>query len=91
MIDGNTIMIFGSAPNYPHGIVDPIDKLAKIAKKYDVGMHVDGCLGGFVGTFHKEYKHLYSLDRDGVTSVSLDHHKFALAPKGLSAIIYKTK
>ena len=37
MIDGNTIMIFGSAPNYPHGIVDPIDKLAKIAKKHDVG------------------------------------------------------
>ena len=84
-------MILGSAPNYPHGIIDPIETLAKIAKKRNIGFHVDGCLGGFVGAFNKELKHLYSLDRDGVTSVSLDHHKFALAPKGISTVFYKTK
>ena len=91
LIDKNTIMILGSAPNYPHGIIDPIEKMAKIAIKYKVGMHVDGCLGGFVGTFSKNHRHLYSLDQKGVTSVSLDHHKFALAPKGISTIFYKTK
>lgn len=84
-------MILGSAPNYPHGIEDPIEELAKIANKYNIGFHVDGCLGGFVGTFHPKYKHLYSLDREGVTSVSIDHHKFGLAPKGISSIFYKTK
>ena len=84
-------MTVASAPNYPHGIIDPIDKIAKIAKKHNIGCHVDGCLGGFVGTFHPKYKDLYSLDRDGVTSVSIDHHKFALAPKGISNIFYKTK
>ena len=91
LIDKNTIMILGSAPNYPHGIADPIDKLAKIAIKYKIGFHVDGCLGGFVGTFHNKHKELYSLDREGVTSVSLDQHKFGLAPKGVSSIFYKTK
>ena len=84
-------MIAGSAPNYPHGIIDPIEKLAKIAKKKNVGMHVDGCLGGLVGLFDDNLKKIYSLDRDGVTSVSLDHHKFGLAPKGISTIFYKTK
>lgn len=90
MIDSNTIMLFASAPNYPHGIIDPIPEIAKLAKKYKIGCHVDGCLGGFVGTFHPDTKHLYSLDREGVTSVSLDHHKFALAPKGISTVFYKT-
>lgn len=90
LIDSNTILILGSAPNFPHGIIDPIDKLAQLAKKKNVGFHIDGCLGGFIGLFDDRYKELYSLDREGVTSVSLDHHKFALAPKGISTIFYKT-
>lgn len=52
LIDSNTIMILGSAPNYPHGIIDPIDRIAKLALKKNVGCHIDGCLGGFVGVFH---------------------------------------
>ncbi len=28
LIDSNTILIIGSYPNFPHGIVDPIEKLA---------------------------------------------------------------
>lgn len=91
LIDSNTIMIMGSVPNYPHGVIDPIDKIAALAKRKDVGCHIDGCLGGFVGLFHQEFKDLYSLDRDGVTSVSVDHHKFGLAPKGISTIFYKTR
>lgn len=90
LIDSNTILLIGSAPNFPHGIVDPIDKLAKLALKHKVGLHVDGCLGGFVGLFDENLKKLYSLDREGVTSVSIDHHKFGLAPKGISTIFYKT-
>lgn len=90
LIDDNTIMIMGSVPNYPHGIIDPIEQIAKLAKKKGVGCHVDGCLGGFVGLFLQEWKGLFSLDRNGVTSVSVDHHKFGLAPKGVSTIFYKT-
>lgn len=62
-----------------------------MAKKKKVGFHIDGCLGGLIGVFDEKLKNLYSLDRDGVTSISLDHHKFGLAPKGVGTIFYKTK
>lgn len=91
LIDKNTILIMGSAPDFSHGIIDPIDKLAKLALKHNVGFHIDACLGGFVGLFDDQFKDLYSLDREGVTSVSLDHHKYALSPKGISTVFYKTE
>src|SRR5690606_34901128 len=47
-ITPNAIMIVGSAGNYGHGIIDPIEKLSDIALKHKVGLHVDGCLGGFI-------------------------------------------
>lgn len=53
LIDSQTIMLVGSAPNYPHGIADPIDKIAALGLKYNVGVHVDACLGGFVAGFSK--------------------------------------
>ena len=91
LIDHNTILLIGSYPNYPHGICDPIHQIAKLAKKKKIGFHIDGCLGGFVAAFLKDHQHNISLDIDGVTSVSLDHHKFGLAPKGVSCVIYKHK
>lgn len=93
LIDGNTIMIMGSAPNFPHGIVDPIPEIAKLAKKKNVGMHVDACLGGFVVAFADQLKINipFNFKVDGVTSISIDHHKYGLAPKGVSGIFYKTK
>lgn len=54
-------------------------------------MHIDGCLGGFVAAFDKDSKKTFSIDRDGITSMSIDHHKFALAPKGISTIFFKTR
>lgn len=91
LIDGNTIALYGSYPNYPHGIIDPIRDIAELAKKYKVGFHVDGCLGGFIAAFLPEHKEKFTMDIDGVTSMSLDHHKFGLAPKGISGIFWKTK
>ncbi len=53
LIDHNTIALYGSYPNYPHGIIDPIQDIAKLALKHKIGFHVDGCLGGFVSAFLK--------------------------------------
>ena len=89
LIDGNTIMILGSVPNFPPRCIDPSDKRGKRTKRTNVGGHIYGCLGGFFGVFHNDFQDLFSLDREGVTSISLDHHKFGLAPKGVSAIFYK--
>ena len=95
-ITSSTILIVGSAPNYPFGTVDPIAKLGEIADSRGIGLHVDGCLGGFVTQF---------LDRvpgcadppvcdfrcKGVTSISCDTHKFGYAPKGTSTVLYASK
>ena len=81
----------GSYPNYPHGIIDPVLHMAKLGLKYDIGVHIDGCLGGFVAAFDEEHKKVFSIDTNGITSVSLDHHKFGLAPKGISTVFFKTK
>jgi glutamate/tyrosine decarboxylase-like PLP-dependent enzyme len=56
-------MLLASAPNYPHGIIDPIDQISKLALKYNIGCHIDACLGGFIGTFDPTFKDLYSMDR----------------------------
>jgi sphinganine-1-phosphate aldolase len=53
-ISKNTILIYGSAPSYPQGVIDPISELGEIAVQYNVGLHVDCCLGGFVLPFMKQ-------------------------------------
>lgn len=46
--------LVGSAPQFPHGVMDPIEDIAKLAKKYNTGLHVDACLGGFLIPFMKK-------------------------------------
>src|SRR5690606_35257932 len=53
-IDSNTIALVGSAGNYPYGTIDPIAELGALALKHGIGLHVDGCLGGFILPFGEE-------------------------------------
>jgi glutamate/tyrosine decarboxylase-like PLP-dependent enzyme len=93
-INKNTIAIVGSAPNFPHGIIDDIEELAKIARAHKIGLHVDGCLGGFVLPFiaklGKYAKDIPPFDFRvaGVTSMSADTHKYGYAPKGTSVVLF---
>jgi glutamate/tyrosine decarboxylase-like PLP-dependent enzyme len=91
--NGNTICIVGSAPNFPHGIVDPIKEMSEIARKRGIGFHVDACLGGFVLPWAERlgYPVLeFDFRLPGVTSISADTHKFGYAAKGTSVILYHT-
>lgn len=93
-IGKNTILIVGSAPTYPHGVIDPIGELAKIAKENNIGFHTDACLGGFILPFIKKCGYEipdFDFRVDGVTSISADIHKYGFAAKGASVILYKTK
>ncbi|KAF9439009.1 hypothetical protein BGZ76_001461 [Entomortierella beljakovae] len=93
-INKNTVLIAGSAVNYPHGVMDDIEGLAKLARKYNVGLHVDCCLGSFMVAFAEEagYKlPLFDFRVPGVTAISCDTHKYGFAPKGSSIIMYHTK
>lgn len=88
----NTIMLVGSAISYPHGVIDDIEELSKLALKRGCGLHVDCCLGSFVVPFLNEAGYPtrpFDFSLKGVTSISCDTHKFGFAPKGSSVVMYR--
>ncbi|KAL0421584.1 UNVERIFIED_CONTAM: Sphingosine-1-phosphate lyase [Sesamum latifolium] len=91
-INRNTILIVGSAPGFPHGIIDPIEELGELASTYKICLHVDLCLGGFVLPFARKLGYPvppFDFSVKGVTSISVDVHKYGLAPKGTSVVLYR--
>ncbi len=93
-IDGDTVAIVGSACNYGYGTVDPIDDLSNIALRHGVGLHVDGCLGGFILPFGQELGYdipVFDYRNPGVTSISADTHKYGYAFKGTSVLTFRDK
>jgi len=92
LITKNTILIVGSAPNYPFGTVDPIEELGELAISKKIPLHVDACLGGFLLPFVAKNGHnipLFDFRIPGVTSISADVHKYAYSAKGASVILYR--
>jgi glutamate/tyrosine decarboxylase-like PLP-dependent enzyme len=93
-INRNTIAVVGSAPSYPHGTIDDITAIAKLAVEKKIYCHVDGCLGGFVLPWIKMAGFdlpPFDFAVEGVTSMSCDTHKYGYGPKGLSVILFKGK
>jgi len=93
-IDENTIAIVGSACNYPYGTVDPIEELGELAQARNVGLHVDGCLGGFILAFGEELGYdipPFDFRVPGVTTISADTHKYGYAFKGSSSVLFRDK
>lgn len=91
-INRNTIMLAGSAPPYPYGATDPIDQLSNLALEHDLWLHVDGCIGGMILPFARKLGFPirdFDFDLPGVTSISVDIHKFGYANKGISTILLR--
>jgi glutamate/tyrosine decarboxylase-like PLP-dependent enzyme len=95
LVDDQTIAVMGSACNYPYGTIDPIEQLGELAQRRDVGLHVDGCLGGFILPFGQELGvediPLFDFRVPGVTSISADTHKYGYAFKGSSTLLFRDK
>ena len=92
LVTSNTIMIYASSPTYPQGVIDPIEDLSRVAQEFDIGLHVDACLGGFVLPFLKDSEisvPIFDFRNPGVTSMSADTHKFGNASKGTSVVLYR--
>ncbi len=90
----NTIVMVGSAPSFPHGVIDPIEELSGFARRKNIGFHTDACLGGFVLPFAMKLGYeipLFDFSLPGVTSISVDTHKYGYAAKGTSVVLYRTK
>jgi sphinganine-1-phosphate aldolase len=92
-IDDGTIMVVGSAPCFPYGVIDPIAELAAIAAERGVWMHVDACVGGYIAPFARMLGRpipAFDFAIEGVCSLSADLHKFGLCPKPASTVFYRT-
>lgn len=91
-ITKNTIVIVGSAPSFPHGIIDPIPELSELARERGIGFHTDACLGGFLLPWAEKLGYsfqMFDFRLPGVTSISADTHKYGYAAKGTSVILYR--
>lgn len=93
-ISERTILIMGSAPSYPHGVVDPITEIAALAIERGLLCHVDACVGGYLLPFLRRLGEPippFDFSVPGVTSMSADLHKYGYAAKGASTVFYKTR
>ena len=93
-ITPNTILLVGSAVSYAHGVVDPIEAIGELALEKGLLFHVDACMGGFLLPYFRRLGApvpRFEFDVPGVTSISMDLHKYAFAAKGASVILHRDK
>jgi glutamate/tyrosine decarboxylase-like PLP-dependent enzyme len=93
-IDDDTVLVVGSAPQYPQGVVDPIADIAALAAERDINCHVDACMGGVTLTYLARLGYditPWNFTVPGVTSISVDLHKFGYTAKGASVIMHRSK
>lgn len=93
-IDDNTLMLVGSAPCFPFGLIDPIEALSELAQRRQLWLHVDACVGGYIAPFVR----MNGVDLPpfdfaiaGVSSISGDLHKYGYASKGASTVFFRTQ
>ena len=93
-IDDDTVLVVGSAPQYPQGVIDPIAAIAALADERRINCHVDACMGGMVLPYLArlgEDVPPWSFSVPGVTSISVDLHKFGYTTKGASVIVHRSR
>ena len=91
-VNENTVMLVASAPPYPYGECDPVARISEIARERGLWLHVDACLGGMILPFAREIDSSvpeFDFAIPGVTSISVDLHKYGYATKGVSALLLR--
>jgi glutamate/tyrosine decarboxylase-like PLP-dependent enzyme len=92
-IGRSTIAIVASAPQYPHGVIDPIEEVGAVAARHGLPLHVDACVGGFVLPWIERLGRKlppWDFRVPAVTSISADLHKYAYAGKGASLLLWRS-
>ncbi|MCW4601376.1 aminotransferase class V-fold PLP-dependent enzyme [Janibacter hoylei] len=87
-VTDDTVLLVASAPSYAHGVVDPVEEVAAIAREHGIRCHVDACIGGWVLPFLDDAPP-WTFAVEGVTSISVDLHKYAYTPKGVSLLLHR--
>src|ERR1700758_4893988 len=91
--DGSTVMIVGSAPCFPYGLIDPIEALSDLALERGLWLHVDACVGGYIAPFVRMNGgdvRPFDFELPGVTSMSADLHKYGYCAKGASTVFFRS-
>jgi len=94
LINDHTVLVAGSAPNYPHGVIDPIPELAALAVARNISFHTDACVGGFLLPFIEPLGYRmppFDFRVPGVTTISADVHKYGYCTKGASVLAHRSK
>ncbi len=92
--DENTIMLVGSAPSFPYGLIDPIEQLGTLATEKDIWLHVDACVGGYIAPFVRMNGAPippFDFEVPGVCSMSADLHKYGYCAKGASTVLFRSE
>jgi len=90
----NTVMLYGSAPAFSMGVIDPITDLGKLAEDRDLWFHVDACVGGVLGPFVRKAGYpvpIFDFSLPGVSSISADLHKSGFTAKGASTVTFRSE
>lgn len=93
-ITNRTVCVVASAPQYPHGIYDEVEEIAEVCRRYDVMMHVDACLGGFINPFATDAGFkipILDFRLPAVHTISADSHKYGCTPKGSSLAMFRSE
>lgn len=91
---GEVILVVGSAPCWPYGVIDPIAELAALAQERGILCHVDACVGGLLLPFAERLGTPlapFDFRVPGVTSMSADLHKYGWTAKGASTLLWRTR
>jgi len=94
LIDHNTVLVVASAPQYPQGVIDDVVGIALLASSRGINCHVDACMGGVTLAYLERLgQHIppWNLRVPGVTSISVDLHKYGYTSKGASIVMYRNK
>lgn len=93
-VDSDTVLLVGSAPGYPQGVIDDIGPLASAAAERRINCHVDACMGGVTLTYMEragEQVPAWDFRVEGVTSISIDLHKYGYSSKGAGLLLHRNK
>ncbi len=89
-----TLMLVGSAPCFPYGVIDPIEALGELAQERGLWLHVDACVGGYFAPFARMNGidvPPFDFELPGVCSMSADLHKYGYAAKGASTVLHRSE
>lgn len=93
-ITSDVVCLYASAPTFPHGVIDHVEDLGRLAESKGIGLHVDNCLGGILLSYLDSQNltpghQLWDFRAKGVTSISVDIHKYGNASKGVSVVAFR--